>query len=42
MLTKDKTVGQGSYKVTKKVIDWEAVGGAIVIGMIAIVIIANL
>jgi len=42
MFTKDKTVGSGSYRVTKKVTDWDAVLGAIVIAGIVVVILANL
>jgi len=42
MFTKDKHVGSGSYRVTKKVIDCEAVGGLIVIGLIGLIVIASL
>ena len=42
MFTKDKPVGSGSYRVTKKVIDWDAVWGAIILGIIVIAILANL
>lgn len=42
MFTKDKTVGSGSYRVTKKVTDWDAVLGAIFIATVALIIIANI
>ena len=42
MFTKEKEVGRGGFRVTKKVIDWEAVLGAVVIGAIALIILANL
>jgi hypothetical protein len=42
MFTKDKLIAQGTTKVTKKVIDWDAVWGAVIIGGILIAVIANL
>jgi hypothetical protein len=40
MFTKDKTVGRGAhirpFEVKKKVIDWDAVGGAIILGLMVI------
>ena len=42
MFTKNKHVGSGSYRVTKKVIDWEAFWGAIAVAAIGLIIIANL
>lgn len=40
MFTKDVPVGAGSYKITKKVIDWEAVGAAIVWVVIGLAIVS--
>ena len=42
MFTKRKEIARGGYRVTKKVIDWDAVLGALVLGGIAIAVIANL
>ena len=42
MFTKDKEVARGRYRVTKKAIDWEAIGGACVLLFIAILVLANL
>lgn len=42
MLTKDKEVARGGYRVTKKVIDWDAVWGVVFIGGIVVVILANI
>lgn len=42
MFYKEKEIGRGRFRVTKKVVDWEAVLGAVVIGAIALFILANL
>ena len=42
MFTKNKTLGTGSYRVSKKVTDWDAVFGAIFIVGLVVVILANL
>ncbi len=42
MFSKDKTVGSGQYKVTKKVTDWETVGTVVFWGVIGLVVLANL
>ena len=42
MFTKDKEVARGSYRVTKKVIDWDAVGGCVVLSIIVLLVLANL
>ncbi|MEM6463202.1 MAG: hypothetical protein AAF724_14925 [Pseudomonadota bacterium] len=42
MFMKDKEVGRGRFRVTKKVIDWNAVLGALVLGGIVIAVLANL
>lgn len=42
MFTKPKQVGQAHIRTYKKVIDWDAVFGAIFIFGIVVVILANL
>ena len=42
VFTKNKVIGQGAYRVTKKVIDWDAVWGVVIIGGIGVAILANL
>jgi hypothetical protein len=39
MFTKKKVIARGSYTITKIVIDWEAVGGAIVVGVIILLLL---
>ncbi|WP_019960631.1 hypothetical protein [Woodsholea maritima] len=41
MFTKDKEVRRGTFRVTKKVIDWEAVGGAAVVVFIVLALIGS-
>jgi len=43
MFTKQKAVRQGNLRVTqyKKIIDWEAVGGALFLGFIILVAVAS-
>tara|TARA_R110001606_G_scaffold113967_1_gene241201 strand:+ start:198 stop:326 length:129 start_codon:yes stop_codon:yes gene_type:complete len=42
MFIKDKEILRGGYRVTRKVIAWEAVWGAIILGIIVIAILVNL
>ena len=42
MFTKNKTIGSGSYRVDKKVTDWDAVLGTIFIVGLVVVVLANL
>ena len=41
MFTKEKEVGRGTYRVTKKVIDWEAVGGVVFVVFIVLAVIGS-
>ena len=40
MLTKDVEVGRGGYRITKKVIDWDAVWGWVIMGGIALFLLS--
>lgn len=42
MFLKDKVVAQGTATVTKKVIDWGAVFGALFWGVVLIVVLASI
>jgi len=36
MFNKNKVVGSGRYRVTKKVVDWDAIGGLVVMAVIGL------